>query len=99
MAFLLLLQRRFFSRFMEGRPGPWGALAAGIFGFRMLLKWGRKSEDVAYRAVLKPGETLTIAHSTDTEVSVKRNARRERRTAKKQRRKASGRSKREPSAT
>jgi len=96
MALLLLLQRRFFSRFMEGRPGPWGALAAGIFGFRMLVKWGRKSEDVAYRAVLRPGETLTIAHSTDTEVSVKRSARRAKRDARKQRRRRTNRG---PSAT
>jgi hypothetical protein len=90
MALLLLLQRRFFSRFMEGRPGPWGALAAGIFGFRMLLKWGRKSEDVTYRTVLKPGETLTIAHTPDTEVSAKRVARTHKRAARKARRRSTG---------
>ncbi|HET8930540.1 MAG TPA: hypothetical protein VFN21_07785 [Acidimicrobiales bacterium] len=95
MALLLMLQRRFFSRFMEGRAGPWGALAAGVFGFRMLVKWGRRSEDVAYRAVLKPGETVTIAHTADTEVSLKRDAlkvkrdgRKAKRAAKKVRRRA-----------
>lgn len=100
MALLLMLQRRFFSRFMEGRAGPWGALAAGIFGLRMLVKWSRKSEDVTYRTVLKPGETMTIAHTADTEVSVKRDARKAKRAAKKTRRRGtSGAATNETSAT
>lgn len=90
MAVLLFLQRRFLRRFMEGRAGPWGALAAGVFGMRMLMRWGRRSEDVAYRAVLEPGETVTITHTTDTEVTMKRDRRRARREARKRRRKGTG---------
>lgn len=86
MTLLLLLQRRFLRRFLDGKPGPWGALAAGIFGFRTLWRWSRRSDDVAYRAVLKPGETVTIAHTTDTEVSVKRDQRKAKRADRKAKR-------------
>ncbi len=65
-AFLSFLQRSAFKRFRDGRPGPWGALAASIFGFRMLLKWSKRTEEVVYRGVVAPGEGLTITHLTES---------------------------------
>lgn len=91
MNFLLMLQKRFFRRFMDGRPGPWGALAAGVFGFRTLLRWSRRTEEIVYRGELEPGRSLVITHTGDTEVSLKkdrRHARKDRRRAERARRKA-----------
>ena len=65
-AFLSFLQRSAFKRFRDGRPGPWGALAASIFGFRMLLRWSKRTEEVVYRSVIEPGEGLTITHLTES---------------------------------
>lgn len=87
MALLLALQKKFFRRFMDGRPGPWGAMAVGVFGVRTLWRWSRRSDDVVYRTVLEKGETVTIAHTSDTEVSLKK----DRKAAKKAARKANTR--------
>ena len=88
MSLLLSLQRKMFRRFMDGRPGPWGAMAVGIFGFRTLWRWARRNEEVVYRAELKPGETVTVAHTTDTEVSMRKARRADKRAARRARRAA-----------
>lgn len=84
MALLALLQKKFFRRFLDGRPGPWGVMAVGIFGLRTLWRWSRRTEDVSYRTVLKPGESLTISHTPDTEKSLKKQDKARRRAAKRQ---------------
>lgn len=83
MNVLLILQKKFFRRFMDGRPGPWGALAAGMFGFRTLWRWSRRSEEVVYRGALEPGESVVVTHTTDTVVSLKRDRRLAKKTDKK----------------
>ncbi|MBS1847425.1 MAG: hypothetical protein JST73_04025 [Actinobacteria bacterium] len=91
MSFLLLLQKKFFRRFMDGRPGPWGAMAVGVFGLRTLWRWSRRESDVVYRTKLKPGESLTVTHSEDTELSLKRDRRAARRAERRGSSRASGR--------
>ncbi len=83
-AFLSFLQRSAFRRFRDGRRGPWGALAASIFGFRMLLRWSKRTEEVVYRGVVEPGEAITITHLTESvgERSAKKPGRRARRKAR-----------------
>lgn len=51
---------------MDGRPGPWGVVAVGAFGVRMLVRFAKRSDDVVYRAELKPGESVMIEHDTVT---------------------------------
>lgn len=63
---LPFLQRAAFRRFRSGSPGPWGAMAVGLFGFRTVLRWAKRNEDVVYREVLRPGEQVVVTHRTTT---------------------------------
>lgn len=78
MSFLLVLQKKAFRRFMDGRPGPWGAMAVSVFGIRTMWRWSRRDGEVAYRTVLKPGESVVVEHTTDTAASRKRDRKRQR---------------------
>ncbi len=86
MSFLAIWQKKAFRAFMDGRPGPWGALAAGIFGFRTLRRWSRRTEQIVYRGELEPGGSLVITHTNDTVVSLKK----DRKAAKKAARRGRG---------
>ena len=66
MAILTFLQRSAFRRFRNGSAGPWGAIAAGLFGFRMLVKWAKRNEEVVYREVIKPGQAITVTHRNES---------------------------------
>ena len=66
MSFISFLQRSAFRRFRNGSSGPWGAIAAGLFGFRMLLKWAKRNEEVVYREVIKPGQSVTVTHRPES---------------------------------
>lgn len=66
MSLLVFLQRSAFRRFRNGSTGPWGAVAAGLFGFRMLLKWAKRNEEVVYRGVIKPGQVITVTHRPES---------------------------------
>lgn len=91
MNFLLSLQKKWFRRFMDGRPGPWGALTVGMFGIRTLWRWSRRTEKVAYRSTLEPGESVLITHTRDTAVTVKKDRRKAKKAARRSRRRpASG---------
>jgi hypothetical protein len=66
MTILTFLQRSAFRRFRNGSSGPWGAIAAGLFGFRLLVKWAKRNEDVVYREVIKPGQAITVTHRSES---------------------------------
>ena len=83
MAILTFLQRSAFRRFRNGSSGPWGAIAAGLFGFRMLVKWAKRDEEVVYREVIKPGQAVTVTHLRESRRAV---ARAEKSSAKRGRR-------------
>lgn len=83
MSFLFFLQRSAFRRFREGSKGPWGAIAASLFGFRMLLKWAKRRDEVVYRGVIKPGQAITVTHLTESRRAL---ARAEKETARRGRR-------------
>lgn len=86
MALLLILQKKLFRRFMDGHPGPWGAMTVAVFGVRRLWKWNSRKEQIEYRTVLKPGETITVTNTTDTEASLKRDRRKARRATRRAKR-------------
>ncbi len=69
---LQFLQRAAFRRFREGRPGPWGAVAVGVFGVRTLARWAKRNEEVVYREVLRPGEQVVVTHRTETRRALRR---------------------------
>lgn len=66
MTILSFLQRSAFRRFRNGTSGPWGAIAAGLFGLRMLVKWAKRNEEVVYREVIKPGQSVTVTHRPES---------------------------------
>lgn len=82
MALWVLLQERLLKRFVSGRSSRFGAVTLAMWGFRMVWRRVQRREQVAYRTVLKPGETLTVVHTTDTKASVKAERRAARRAAK-----------------
>lgn len=79
--FLITIQRAAFRRFREGRPGPWGAIAASVFGMRILMRWTQRRDRILYREVIEPGETITVAHLTETVGGQPKPSRRARRRA------------------
>lgn len=88
MNVLQTLQKKSFRQFMDGRPGPWGALTVGLFGVRTLWRWSRRTPEVVYRGTLEPGESIQITNTDDTEVSLKRDRKKAKKTAKKAARQA-----------
>ena len=85
MALLLMLQKKFFRHFMDGRRGPWGVFAIGIFGLRTLRKWIVRREEIAFRTKLKPGETIQIENTMETPKSLKKERRASKRAARRAR--------------
>ncbi len=81
---LIFFQRSAFRRFRSGDAGPWGAVAAGVFGVRMVTKWSARNVDVVYREVLKPGQQVNITHLEQTRADIAKMDRRELKLAKRQ---------------
>lgn len=82
MALWVLLQERLLRRFVRGRSGRFGALTLTLWALRTVWRRSQRREQLAYRTVLKPGETMMVVHTTDTKASVKAERRAARRAAK-----------------
>lgn len=52
-----------------------GALAVGIFGFRTLMRWAARNEEVVYCEKLAPGEQVLVTHRTESHKAVARSER------------------------
>jgi hypothetical protein len=60
------------QRGVIGGSVPWVLVAAVLWGAKAMQWAMRREEQVVYRTVLKPGETLEIVHSAEGPASRKR---------------------------
>lgn len=61
-----LLQGNITRRAMRDGGGVWAGLAVLWYGARFIARVAERDVDVAHRSELKPGETITIRHTTMT---------------------------------
>lgn len=60
------------QRGVVGGSMPWVIVAAVLWGAKAVQWARRREEQVVYRTVLSPGESLEIVHSTDSPASRRR---------------------------